>query len=209
MNTIIINIGVGNIKSVANALNFLGVPFVLTDEKKDIEKCDHLILPGVGSFDGVIEAIENKKLVDPIKNHILKKKKPFLGICVGMQVLFEKSEEGEKKGLSIFSGCVKKLDFQSQSKDYKVPNVGYKKIFAYKPSGIFKKFEQTENFYFTHSYAVKEIENDKDFNIAHCEHNFKFIAGFSYKNIFAVQFHPEKSQSIGLKLISNFLEVKI
>ena len=208
MTIVVADIGVGNIRSVANALNYLGVEHYLTDDIKKIENCKYLILPGVGSFDGVIDAIEKKKLNHPIKKHILEKKAPFLGICVGMQILMKSSEEGNKNGLGIFPGVIKKLHFNEKIKSNKVPNVGFSKIYQYKSEGIFKGFKNSENFYFTHSYALEKIENNQDINIAYSKHNFKFISALNYKNISAVQFHPEKSQSIGLKLISNFLEEK-
>jgi glutamine amidotransferase len=204
---VIVDIGVGNISSVANALHYLGKKYLLTDNIEKINNSHHLILPGVGSFDGVIKALEKKKLIIPIKNHILKNEKPFLGICVGMQILFKTSEEGNKEGLNIFKGNIRKLNYDRNFKDNKVPNVGYKKIFGFKTNGIFKNFDTTENFYFTHSFAAIDIKENKKTNIAYCQHNLKFIAAINYKNISGVQFHPEKSQSIGLKLINNFLEL--
>ena len=132
-----------------------------------------------------------KKLILPIKNHILKKEKPFLGICVGMQILFKTSEEGNKEGLNIFKGNIRKLNYDRNFKDNKVPNVGYKKIFGFKTNGIFKNFDTTET-YFTHSFAPIDIKESIKNNIAYCQHNLKFIAAINYKNISGVQFHPEK-----------------
>lgn len=207
MSIVIIDIGIGNIKSVANALNYLKINFSLTDNLNKISDCNYLILPGVGSFDGVIGALERKNLIQAIKKHILIKKKPFLGICVGMQILFQSSEEGKKKGLEIFNGKIEKLNFEKKNKNNKVPNVGFREVFGYKRENIFKELNEIENFYFTHSYALNKIENDESFNIAYCQHNKKFISGLNFENVYGVQFHPEKSQSTGLKLIKNFLEI--
>lgn len=209
MNIVVVDIGIGNIRSVANALSYLKADYCLTDKPKIIEKSKYLILPGVGSFDGVMNALEKKKLIMSIKAHINEKKKPFLGICVGMQILMKKSEEGKKEGLNIFSEKLEKLEFRPSNKENKVPNVGFSAIFGYRQEGLFKDFKDTENFYFTHSYALKKVRKIEGINLAYCEHNSKFISALNYKNVSAVQFHPEKSQSIGLKLISNFLEAYI
>ena len=124
-----------------------------------------------------------------------------------MQILFKTSEEGNKEGLNIFKGNIRKLNYDRNFRDNKVPNVGYKKYLDLKQTVYLKILILLENFYFTHSFAAIDIKENIKNNIAYCQHNLKFIAAINYKNISGVQFHPEKSQSIGLKLINNFLEL--
>jgi len=201
MDPLIINLKVGNVHSLKSAIDFLGIKVKISNNKKDIDLASHLILPGVGAFDSMINEINRIDLEDTIKENILIKKKPFLGICVGMQVLFTKSEEGKENGLNILKHSIKKLEINNFSKN-KIPHVGFSKIFNFKNEGLFKSLENPY-FYFTHSYACPEI-NKNDMNLALCKHENFFLAGLQKENICAVQFHPEKSQSFGIKILSNF-----
>ena len=207
MKTSIINIGVGNVSSLENAVDYLGVNYDLVKSKLDLKKTTHLILPGVGSFDTLMLALEKYDLKSSIKDYILSGKS-FLGICVGMQILMNGSEEGSLKGLSIFDGHVEKLRFE-EKRNFFVPNVGYCEIFNYKKKNLFKDLDNKPNFYFTHSYGVKKInnKNNHEYNIASTKHNDDFISAINYKKICGVQFHPEKSQSVGLKILKNFFEL--
>ena len=207
MKTSIIDIGVGNVSSLENAVDYLGVNYNLINSKLDLKKTTHLILPGVGSFDSLILALEKYDLKSSIKEYILAEK-PFLGICVGMQILMNGSDEGSLKGLSIFDGNVEKLRFE-EKKNFFVPNVGYCEIFNFEKKNFFKDLDYNSNFYFTHSYGVKKINNNNnyEYNIANTKHNDNFISAINYKKICGVQFHPEKSQSVGLKILKNFFDL--
>tara|TARA_B100000035_G_C20904160_1_gene510839 strand:- start:162 stop:785 length:624 start_codon:yes stop_codon:yes gene_type:complete len=207
MKTSIIDVGVGNVSSLENAINYLGIDYNLVNSKSDLIKTTHLILPGVGSFDSLIAALEKYDLKSSIKEYILEGKS-FLGICVGMQILMNGSEEGSLEGLSIFDGYVEKLRFQ-EKKNFFVPNVGYCKIFNFDKKNFFKDLDNDSNFYFTHSYGVKKInnKNNYEYNIANTIHNDNFISAINYKKICGVQFHPEKSQTVGLKILKNFFDL--
>mgnify|MGYP001159463534 CR=1 FL=1 len=202
----IVDVGVGNINSLKNAINYLGIDCKVTRSKSDIKQSTHLILPGVGSFDSLLIALKENDIMQTIKDSILEGKY-FLGICVGMQILMNGSEEGTLKGLEIFDGYVKKLNYDEKN-NYFVPNVGFSKIFDFKKKNLFDGLEDSPNLYFTHSYGVRDIQNEHEYNIAYSKHNFNFISAINYKKICGVQFHPEKSQSTGLKILVNFFNLK-
>ena len=149
MNTSIIDVGVGNVSSLENAVNYLGIDYNLVNSKLDLKKTTHLILPGVGSFDSLIVALEKYDLKSSIKDYILEGKS-FLGICVGMQILMNGSEEGSLEGLSIFDGYVEKLRFQ-EKKNFFVPNVGYCEIFNF---GSLKK-KLPKSVFFFQDFIIK------------------------------------------------------
>ena len=203
MNPVIIDLKVGYIHSLNSAINFLGISAKVSDSKDDIDKASHIILPGVGAFDSMAKEIKEKKLRDILSENILIKKKPFLGICVGMQFLFSRSEEGNENGMNIINESIKKLKVDNSTK-YKLPHVGFAKVFDFKDNGLFKSLENPY-FYFTHTYASEKIIDDS-INVALCKHSENFIAGFQKDNICAVQFHPEKSQLFGIKILSNFFK---
>ena len=189
----IVDYGAGNLKSVKNALDYLNVDSIITDDPKNIKKADRLILPGDGSFGYMIENLEKKDLVNPIKNFI-KSGKPFLGICLGLQGLFEESEESPKvKGLSIFKGKVLKF------RKGKVPQIGWNKIFP-KQKNIFKE----DFMYFVNSYYV--VPKDNSITATITDYNGNFVSAIESNNITAMQFHPEKSGKAGIELIRRWLK---
>ena len=189
----IVDYGAGNLKSVKNALDYLNVDSIITDDPKNIKKADRLILPGDGSFGYMIENLEKKDLVNPIKNFI-KSGKPFLGICLGLQGLFEESEESPKvKGLSIFKGKVLKF------RKGKVPQIGWNKIFP-KQKNIFKE----DFMYFVNSYYV--VPKDNSITATITDYNGNFVSAIESNNITAMQFHPEKSGKAGIELLKSWLK---
>ena len=202
MKICILDYQAGNIFSIKNALQSLKIEGVVTDDEKLILESDGLILPGVGSYPKVMKYIKKKKLDITIKKFI-KTGKPFLGTCLGMQLLFEKSEEfGNFKGLGILKGKVLMLP---KNKKEKVPNIGWQKVFLKKKTyNKSDKMFDKKFFYFVHSYYVdcKEelIHTYSYFN------NFRFCSSIKYNNIFATQFHLEKSGKQGLKMLKNFLK---
>ena len=189
----IIDYGAGNLKSVKNALDYLNVDSIITDKPEDIIKSDRLILPGDGSFGYMMENLEKKGLVNPIKNFI-KSGKPFLGICLGLQGLFEESEESPNvKGLSIFKGKVVKFGRG------KVPQIGWNKIFP-KQKNIFKE----DFMYFVNSYYV--VPKDNSIIATMTDYNGNFVSAIKANNITAMQFHPEKSGKAGIELLKRWLK---
>ena len=193
----IIDYGAGNLKSVKNALDYLKADSTITDRADDISKADRLILPGDGSFGYMMENLERKFLIAPIKNFI-RSGKPFLGICLGLQGLFEESEESPGvKGLSIFKGKVVKF------KKGKVPQIGWNNI-------ICKKNVSTRNIffdsymYFVNSYYV--VPEDSSIVATMTEYNGNFVSSIQSNNVTAMQFHPEKSGNAGIELLKRWLK---
>ena len=189
----IIDYGAGNLKSVQNALDYLGVDIIITDNPKDILKADRLILPGDGSFGYMMENLGKKGLIKPIKDFI-KSDKQFLGICLGLQALFEESEESPNvKGLCIFEGKVVKF------RKGKVPQIGWNKIISNK-QGIFKNGYM----YFVNSYYV--VPKDGSIIATVTDYNFNFVSAIQSNNVTATQFHPEKSGKDGIELLKRWLK---
>ena len=196
----IIDYGAGNLQSVKNALDYLKVKSVITSNANEIIKAKKVIFPGVGSFGDGIRALNELDLIDPIMKAI-EDNKPFLGICLGMQVLFEKSEESPGvEGLGIFEGTVKKF-----KGNLKIPQIGWNQLKIQKESGLFEGVEDKSFFYFVHSYYVNP--EDKDIVLATTDYGREFVSAIEKDNIFALQFHPEKSGEIGLKILENFCKL--
>jgi len=187
----IINYGAGNLNSVKNALDYLGEECIITDNPEDIESADRIIFPGVGSFGTVIKGLREKNLEQPLKNAI-NNGKPFFGICIGLQTLFEESEESPGvKGLCIFKGKVKKFT------DGKVPQIGWNRIIP-----IDNMF-QNGYAYFVNSYYI--VPDDKSIIASNTDYYNEFTSAVKKDNITATQFHPEKSGEYGLELLKRWL----
>ena len=197
----IVDYGMGNIYSVQSALRFLGFDSVCTRNHEEIINADKIILPGVGSFSEAIENIKKLKLVPVLETAVLKNKTPILGICLGMQLLgLSSTEEKFTKGLGFFPGTIEKFNNNS----LKIPHVGFNKILPPNNSILYSNFNNNLDFYFVHSYRMlTEIKN----GVAYCSYGGDFVASFEHQNIFGTQFHPEKSQTNGLNLIKNFLNI--
>lgn len=198
----VIDFGVSNLKSVVNALEFLGADVCITKKADELEKAERIILPGVGTFSQGMKSLKKLKLVKPLEREVIKKKKPFLGICLGMQLLADwGSEGGKSEGLGWIGGAVKKFKIDN----LKVPHIGWDDL-EIKKNCLFQGIEKDKNFYFVHSYYF-DIE-EKDVVSATCNYGKIFPAALRKENIFATQFHPEKSQQNGLKVLENYLLYK-
>ncbi len=197
---VIVDYGVGNTYSVANAIKFLGYKKLqISDQEKAIREADALILPGVGAFDEAARNLRSRMLHNLLNEEVLMKKKPILGICVGMQMLAEGSEEnGWHEGLNWIPGKVKKLELPSS---YAVPQVGWNNINFSKRDPLFTRTPENPNFYFDHSY---HFETQPEHRLAWCDYGIEVTAAVQKDNVFGVQFHPEKSQTNGLKLFRGF-----
>lgn len=195
----IIDYGMGNLRSVSKALEAAGASNVrIVSEAKEILKADKIVLPGVGAMAEAISALRKLKLIDPIKERIFEK--PFLGICLGLQLLFTESEEGGRvKGLGIFRGKVKRF-----SGRLKVPHMGWNQVEQRNTgSPILEGIPDNSYFYFCHSYYV--VPEDKSIIASTTDYGKEFVSSVSKDNLFACQFHPEKSQAMGLRLLKNFI----
>jgi imidazole glycerol-phosphate synthase subunit HisH len=197
----IIDVGVGNFNSASNMIKKLGFQVELINDYDLISKSDTLILPGVGRFDIFIEKIFNKKIDIAINNAIMNGAK-ILGICVGMQVLLDYSEEGSAKGLGLIEGDVKKFD-NSSNKKLKIPHMGWNNVFFNNSNKIFDGLG-VNKFYFIHSYYA-DIKDKKNI-IGMTNHGYDIPAVINKDRIYGVQFHPEKSHQFGAKFIKNFLD---
>ena len=198
---VIINYEMGNIASVQNALNKIGKESIISNDYNEINSATHLILPGVGAFGDGMKKLETLGLVDILRTKIMVDKTPLLGICLGMQLLAEKSyEKGEHEGLGIIKGKV--MGFLGN--DERIPHVGWNNIKVEKDSILLKGIEDL-CFYFVHSYYFA-CENNQDI-ASSCQYERTFTSHIENQNIFATQFHPEKSQASGLQLLSNFCQL--
>lgn len=199
----IIDYGLSNLNSICNAVEKLNFKYELIKDNDNFDNFDKYILPGVGSFPKAVENLKKQGIFNNIINATIKDKKPILGICLGMQLFFDSSEEdGGGKGLGILKGQVKELKPQ---KSLKVPNIGWKEIDIVKSGILLKEIKDKPIFYFVHKYACFCDEN----KIIKSELNYidRFDCVIEKNNIFATQFHPEKSQKLGFKLLENFLKI--
>lgn len=196
----IIDYGAGNLFSVRKAIEYFDVDVAISDNSEDILNAEGLVLPGVGAFGWGMKLLEEKRLCEPIREAV-DKGVPLLGVCLGLQLLFEESEESpEVSGLGLIRGRVKRLP-----NDLPLPHIGWNQVKIIKETRIFKGISQNSFFYFVHSYYGEPLDRDSVCGIT--EYGIEFPSVICKENIFAVQFHPEKSSSEGLKIYKNFLEV--
>jgi len=198
----ILNYGMGNIRSIQNALNYIEIENNIIEKPEKIIEAEKIILPGVGSFGKAMENMEKRGIINPLNEAVLDKKIPVLGICLGMQLLAEGSEEdGMAEGFGWINGVFKK--FIAKETKIKVPHVGFNEVvFKEKSNPLFKNIKNKSDFYFVHSYRLSYDECD--FFSSWSEYGGRFVSSVERENIFGTQFHPEKSQSNGLTILRNF-----
>jgi glutamine amidotransferase len=206
MNVTIVDYNSGNISSVINSFKEVAkgkVSIEVTSDLGKIKSSDKLVLPGQGSFKSCIDALKNiNGLVDTLNEFAINNKKPLLGICVGLQMFASTGyEETETKGLGWISGKVSKIN--NQNGKYKLPHIGWNQINIVKQSKIFKSIENNSHMYFVHSYEF--IPEDKNVISATTDYSSSIVSSVEKENIFGTQFHPEKSDKMGLKIIDNFI----
>lgn len=198
----IIDYEMGNLRSVQKAFERVGHAATITSDPAALADAQKIVLPGVGAFRDAISALRTRKLVEPIRAAI-DRGKPFLGICLGLQLLFDKSfEDGAYEGLGILRGEVVKFKVPAE---YKVPHMGWNQVCVRQRPPILNGIEDGAHFYFVHSYYV--VPQDRTVIATETEYSLPFCSGIWRDNLFAVQFHPEKSQSAGLRLLKNFAEL--
>ena len=208
MNITIVDYKSGNISSVMNSFNEVAKNKVKIEATSDINKIkssDKIVLPGQGSFKSCVDGLNNiSGLVDILNEFAINKKKPLLGICVGLQMFADIGyEETETKGLGWISGKVSKID--NQNGKFKLPHIGWNQINILKESKIFKDIENNSHMYFVHSYEF--IPEDKNVVLATTDYSSNIVCSVEKENIFGTQFHPEKSDKTGLKIIDNFINL--
>ncbi|AAK78915.1 glutamine amidotransferase [Clostridium acetobutylicum] len=196
----IIDYDMGNLLSVKKAFDYIGANSFITSDSKEIEKSDAIILPGVGAFPDAMSSLKENGIDKTIINEA-KNGKPFAGICLGMQLLFDESEEvTNTKGLGLIGGKIRKM-----KTEFKIPHMGWNSLNIPRECNILKGVSKGSYVYFVHSYYA-ELADKNNLN-AYCDYGTKLPAVVSYKNIFGIQFHPEKSGEIGLTILKNFWEL--
>ena len=203
----VIDYGAGNLRSVMNALEFIGGKPFLAEKPSDLKKCRAIILPGVGAFGEAISGLSKLGFIGALNEEVLAKKKPYLGICLGMHFLARESHEyGVHKGFGWIDGVVRKITPNDSS--FRVPHVGWNDIKIKKKSVLFSSIKDPNPFfYFVHSYHFVADRGNSSVVTSFCRHGGKIVASVQKDNIFGVQFHPEKSQSNGLKVLKAFTDM--
>lgn len=197
----VIDYGIGNVSSIVNMLKKIGAEAILAKTSKDIELAEKIILPGVGAFDTGMKKLKESGLIDAIMVHATNKK-PILGICLGMQMLGIRSEEGKEPGLGLIPFEVVKFKFEDK-KNLKIPHMGWDIVsMELKDDPILKGLDEIQRYYFVHSYHAKCDQNENV--LMNCEYGYVFPAAVKNYKIYGFQFHPEKSHKFGMALLENF-----
>lgn len=201
----IIDYGAGNLGSISNMLRKLDRQGIITSDVKTIKQADKIILPGVGKFDYGMSKLIESGLIDVLNKKANEEKVPVLGICLGAQLMTKSSEEGILPGLGWFDARVKKFNFKQDNSSLRIPHMGWNYVTVNKQIQLISNLPEESRFYFVHSYFI-ESNNPCDVMLTTVYGN-EFVSGLNHENIFAVQFHPEKSHKFGLKLFQNFLDL--
>lgn len=202
--TIIVDYGTGNLSSVKRCLDRLGANSIVSFRPEDIGRADKIILPGVGHFARAMETLLEGGFVDALNEAVLEKGKPVLGICLGMELMANKSEEGNAAGLGWIDAELIKFDLPKNS-GFKVPHMGWNQVRTIKSSPLFDGVDGNTEFYFAHSYYLKL--NDSSDLLTETDYGISFPSAIAKKNIFGVQYHPEKSHEAGALILRNFVEM--
>ena len=198
----VVDYGASNIHSVARALQSLGSKVSIVDTPDKFKSIDKLVFPGQGSMGSCIKKLNETEMINPLSDAI--KSKPFLGICLGLQILFDSSEESKEKGLGVINvGITKIKDINKEN--LKIPHMGWNNVKIEKKHLLFSGIEDKQFFYFVHSFVASNTET----TITTTHYGEEFVSSLATENIFATQFHPEKSGEIGLKFLENFINWKI
>jgi imidazole glycerol-phosphate synthase subunit HisH len=196
----IVDYGMGNIRSIVSALKYIDIQdIVVSANEQELKGADKIILPGVGSFAAAMKLIKNKNLDSILNEIVMHQKKPVLGICLGMQLMSNSSsEDQETNGLGFIDATVRKFNIEN----LKTPHVGFNQVSISNDSRLYNGLPNLSDFYFTHSY---QMQTDKNITQSTCDYGNEFVVSYEVDNIAGVQFHPELSQTNGLKLLDNFI----
>ena len=198
----VVDYGASNIHSVARALKSLGSKVSIVDTPDKFKSIDKLVFPGQGSMGSCIKKLTETEMINPLSDAI--KSKPFLGICLGLQILFDSSEESKEKGLGVINESITKIK-DVNNENIKIPHMGWNNVKIEKKHELFSGIEDNQFFYFVHSFVASSTET----SITTTYYGEEFVSSLATENIFATQFHPEKSGKIGLKFLENFINWKI
>jgi len=201
----IIDYGLGNIQAFVNVYNRLGIPVSVAKTADELKAANKLILPGVGAFDHAMELLESSGMRQALDHLVLNQKVPILGICVGMQILAESSDEGKLDGLGWIPGHVRAFKSQPGASELPLPHMGWNDVHVSGGHKLFKGLEEEARFYFLHSYFFESLHQDSV--IATASYGLDFCCAVQSDNVYGVQFHPEKSHHFGTDLLKNFAEL--
>jgi glutamine amidotransferase len=202
---VIVDYGLGNLKSIHNILKKIGAESMISSDRTDIEKADRLILPGVGAYDNAINNIRSLNLLDVLNRKVILEKTPVLGICLGMQLMTSGSEEGVESGFGWIEAKTVRFEQLINGTKLRVPHMGWNNITINKGEILFNEMDQDEiRFYFVHSYYVKCFNQSDIISTTH--YGVDFTSAFRKENIVGTQFHPEKSHRFGMALLRNFIK---
>jgi len=199
----IVNYGLGNLGSIYNMLRRIGVESIITSDHGDIKKARKIILPGVGHFAKGMHELQKSGLKEILDDKVLIEKVPVLGICLGMQLMTNKSEEGSIPGLGWIDASTKKFGYAN--KEYKIPHMGWNTVSVYRENRLITKGTEEQRFYFVHSYFVEVSRPELSF--LKTNYGIEFDSGIVNENIYGIQFHPEKSHRFGMNLLKKFSEL--
>jgi glutamine amidotransferase len=202
---VIIDYGMGNLRSISKAFERINIKTLISAKKEDIDNADKLILPGVGHFGNGMNNLHNLDIIELLLKKVTIDKVPILGICLGLQLFTKYSEEGNVNGLGLINGKTIRFDFANQGDNLKVPHMGWNTIQIKKENKLLDSINEEELFYFVHSYHI--TCHDKSDILTSTTYGYEFTSGIQKDNIFGTQFHPEKSHSIGLKMLFNFSSI--
>jgi glutamine amidotransferase len=201
MSIAIVDYGMANLRSVQKAFEQVGHPATIISRPEEIDRADKLVLPGVGAFQDAVATLRDRELAGPILRHI-EKGRPFLGICLGLQMLFDVGyEDGEHKGLGVIPGKCIRFDVD-ETLGLKVPHMGWNQLEIHRPAPIFRDLPAAPGVYFVHGYHV--VPTDPGVIATITDYGRPFVSSVWRDNVFATQFHPEKSQKVGLQILENF-----
>jgi len=201
----IIDYGLGNIQAILNIYKRLGISVKVASTKEDLADAQRIILPGVGSFDWAMMRLTQSGMLDNLERLVVMRERPVLGICVGMQMMAERSDEGDAKGLGWIDAEVKKFDEESFVQQTHLPHMGWNDVCPRETGGLFAGLEEGAMFYFLHSYYFEP--RDSNDVLAITDYNGMYASSVRHGNVFGVQFHPEKSHQWGIQLLKNFAEL--
>ena len=202
---VIIDYGMGNLRSVSKAFDAIDVEHIISSDPHSLETASKILLPGVGAFGDGMKNLQELGFIDVLKKEVIENKKPFLGICLGMQLLAKTSEEmGSHNGLGFIDAQIKRFDINTLN--LKVPHVGWNNVKYKSSSSLFKNIPDSSDFYFVHSFHM--ISSNKKIITGSTDYGYDFISSIQNENIYGCQFHPEKSQTYGLQILKNFSELQ-